>query len=330
MLGTDIEWLTIADLRAEDKVLVDDIAGANEIDLSNCIARAIDDVGVRLLSDLIQMESYPTDSVSFIHLRALGMVGQASRLQLQQVVIDAQDGQAMSPLKTWALHEAILRAYRKCINNAVDTVDKYLSRVKFEEREIQNKLYPRVYNGGVAVVRAPLSRPGATRDWWPVGCWPATPVTTTAGSGSAGTYDVAVTWVDQSNGTASYVSWSKTGNCESAPSDIITVDATANTDLVVDISCFAPPAGIVPVEVLGTVFPRKATGWNIYCAISGNPLRLQNSTPFALPAPAAGLTQPAFLSITPQRFTPIVGYASMGNGQRRDMNLAPIERSGRI
>lgn len=326
MLLTDDGWLTIADLRDEDPKLVGEIADAEGIKLETCISRALDNVQVKLLNDLVAFESFPSDGVNLAMYRALALTGGITRVVPQQIVVDTRDGQKVSALKTWALHEAIHSAYRKCLNN--NYTDSYRSRVQFEDEEIRNKYYPRVYNMGVGCVRRPIYRPGATREWFDVGQWADNSVITVAGSGPGGSYDVVVTFVDQV--APGYTSWSNTGNAESAPSDIVTITAQANTDLQVDISCFAPPQGIIPTEHLGVISPRIATGWNIYCGPQGGTLRLQNATPFPIVAPPANLTQPYFSAIAAQKFTPIAGYANLGTGQRREVNVQPASRFMRV
>lgn len=322
-LFTDDGWLTVADLGDEAPKLITD-AGAEEIKLERCISKAIDSVGTRITNDLLSFQSYPSYGANFAVYSALGMTSILTRVTLQQIVVDTPDGSNQSPIKTWALHEAIRIAYRQCMNT--NEVDRYQSRANEEEEEILNRLYPRFFNRGAGITRYPIYRPGAAREFFKVGRWADASVSAVAGSGAGGTFDVAVTYVDQT----SYKSWQLNGNAESAPSDIVTVDTSAGQDIRVDISCFAPPQGLTPVENIGVIFPRKATGWNIYCGPTGETLRLQNPTPFALPAVPTGLTQPLFGSLTPQTFTPVAGYADMGIGQRREVTVQPMSRTKRF
>ncbi|HXJ42615.1 MAG TPA: hypothetical protein VNH18_25265 [Bryobacteraceae bacterium] len=320
MTFTDDGWLTAGDIKEEDPKLVNDVIPSEGIRLSVQISRAIDEVGSQILND---MKSFSflggADGVTSAHNQAV-MLGTGSmprnRIALQQVVVDPQDGQFMAPIRLWAVHEVILRCYRAALNN--NLTDRYVARVDSEEKLIYNRYRARYFNDGVPIVFQPLSRPGATRDFYNTGTWVQdSNVVAVAGSGAGGDFDVALTYVDQ-GGSNSYVSYSSPGNAESAPSEILRVTCAANQNISASIASLNPPTGVPPAELTGVYIPRKASGWNVYCGAAGSGvMRLQNPTPIPI-------------ATTSFAFAPVAGYALMGTGQRREQKAVVYDRSLRV
>jgi hypothetical protein len=333
MLFTDDDWITADNLNDED-AKTSDIADAEGIDIPTQITRAIDECGAVLLNDLKAFSTWPSvNGLTPAHMMALmnagGRTNPPTRLCLQNLVIGSTDGQMRSPIEMWVLNTALLRVFRAALNNNV--IDKYLARVEYIEKELRNKWYARVFNDGLPFVYLPLSRPAASRDFWATGTWGNSNLTGTGNTGpAAGSWDVAITYVDQSSQSPNYVSYSaipnnvdgtgqdSTGNAESAPSDTATITTTVNQLIQVSIASLYPPLGRAPSEVMASITPRAATGWNVYCGPQDTPLWLMNAAP--IPIRTAQYTfSPASTPLAP-----------IGTGQRRDDKMIMVRRSGRI
>jgi hypothetical protein len=142
------------------------------------------------------------------------------------------------PLRKWHVHRTLALVYRDAYNNQLN--NRYQG--KWAEYEELAKVSSRIYfQIGVGLVADPVPRA------------PVPLVTSVAGVATAGTFYIAVTWLD-------------TTGQEGAPSDFAQLGTTDGQQLVVTIS--NPPQNV--------------TSWNVYVGMSPGTLNLQNQSPLGI------------------------------------------------
>ncbi len=196
------------------------VANTEGIDLQVKITLAQEDIANQLNLFLLQ------------RLPGQGIVGPTrSRSTANDIVVTP-------PLKQWHAHKALAMIYRDAYNSQLN--DRY--RAKLTEYEQLAKLSRETYlRTGVAVAADPILRPLP----------PA--ITTVAGPGTAASYYLSVTWVNQAGQ-------------EGAPSDISQASTEAGELLVLTAS--NPPGNVV--------------GWNVYLGTTPNALSRQTDEPIAI------------------------------------------------
>lgn len=196
------------------------------------------------------------------------------RIKPSQIVVSSAYGFDATPLVTWMSYLALVNFYRAAANRKLkDRYDAKFTRYKGEA----GRMWGILRSTGLPVLFRPMECPGAVHAV-NAGQWGASNVTAVSGGSAAqAAYDVAITWVDQSQ----YVSPSVKGNAESGPSAVVTITVPATHVIQISILNLHPPAG-VPDQVgvsEGQVVPLTATGWNVYAGGSGGILTLQNTSP---------------------------------------------------
>jgi len=287
MLLTDNDIITLDDLQA-----VDPEVGLIEKNLPNVppmvgpesIARQAADHVTRMIESQFQNFSgylmSPGNSAN--QIAAVMNVYSTSvtrpRMRMNQVVAVEPDP-TKRHIKECIKYYALYAFFRSQYHRKVPTDDRFAMKMEFYDGEYQ-RAWQRLQATGCPIVLTPLVCPGAIREYQ-TGTWGDSNVTA-GGSGSTETgneYDVVITWTGQA-----YSSWSQPNNSESAPSAIVTIQATEGQVLTIDISTLNPPNAAVPNvgTADGIYSPMPATGWNVYVAVTGNTPLLQNSTPIAI------------------------------------------------
>lgn len=236
-----------------------------------------------------------------------GMGVSRSRIFLSQIVVDDGYAARTSPVRRWLTYAALTLFYRDA--SARFDKDRYeRKRARFESDA--KTAWRRLSAKGLPIVLQPLPCPGAIHER-NSGTWSASNLSSVVTGGAAGgTFDVVVSWVDQSK----YVSQSSKGNAESGPSAIANLTVAAGRSLSVSIASLIPPNG-KPYQsgtfADGILAMLNATGWNIYAGPSGGTLRLQNASPIPIATQSYALPG-----------DPLVTGAILGPGQYPDANYA--------
>ena len=285
MLWTDADCLTSGDLISLDPE-VDDVASAENINLDDptvgLIHRSVQESANTLMQYQQIFGGFLTNqNVSGNHYNAVMNVGlpsvNRSRILISQVVTSALVPNNWSALKTWCAYKALTRFFRDAANRTMK--DRYELKAERYAKQVRNDYFETLRATGLPIVRQPIPCPGALYET-NTGTWGPGNVTTAAGAGTDTTdsFDIAITWVDQS----SYLSPSVKNNCESAPSGRVSVQlpGTGN-DFIVSIAGLVPPVTAQPSSTMpiSVVAYGNATGWNVYAGLRGQTLYLQNSTP---------------------------------------------------
>jgi hypothetical protein len=284
MLWTDAQFVSSSDLASVDPDVID-AAKALDITLDDVgstpgiLHRAIEESGRKLESIMVNFTTYiSSNDLSSNHLAAVFYTGtapnQRRRASLEQVVIDGRNANFWSELKQWVVNRAMISFYLAASNKAQD--DRYSKKLEQYQKKEVYESWPMLQKMGFPIVYRPMPMPGAIQNLRRPENW-ATSSAVQAGP-TGGSFDVAVSWVDQSR----YVSPSVDGNAESQPSFPPKNPTVASGNvLTVDITGLTPPNGAPPIGMLarGFIFPLNATGWNVYVGTHGGPMYLQNATP---------------------------------------------------
>lgn len=289
MLWTDRDFVNTADLLSIDPE-VSEIASSENIVLegSNSVCRrGIEEAGSFLERKLVNFGSLASSGdLSLSHLAAVHNTGghstQRRKFSLEQVVISGRNAEYWSEIKTWATINVLCATYRTAMNRASN--DRYEHKYDRFGRMLREQSWPTVKKLGIPVLNQPLPSPEATQGFNP-GSFSVTDV---SGSGTAGEWFVAVTYVDLTK----YVSSSNPVNGESHPSLEKTVTTASNEVIRVDITNLNPPTGVLQNEARARGFSisRKATHWNVYAGPTPSSMTLQNSSPLSLDVKTYTLT----------------------------------------
>ena len=316
MLFTDGPSIGAADLTALDPS-VPSVSSSSNIPLTGpggVILQAWTELGHELLA---WMASITGDFYTYPGLILTnGVYGSnRSRYLLNQVITTAQWGGILSPLSLYAARKALTLFWSLAVRSskAADRFEKKWEMAQTEERCAKR----RVWSAGIPINLNPLSCPGALYDDVPAGAWTLANVSGASGGTLAApeSFDVAITWVDQSTYISPTASW----NGESGPSSTVTLLLEAGQALAVSIASLIPPGkasyqgGIAD----GVRYARNASGWNVYANLSGQDPVLQNAAPIALNV---------------QTFTAATIALSgnlLGTGQAPDFNQRPTHTLSR-
>lgn len=278
----DDDFITLQDLLAIDPEIAE-IADSEEITVEGdggITRQNWDECADNLLD---AMQSFGGDIIAWPGtLTTYGAFGiSRPRLRPHQIVVTAPYGRRTSPLKRWMTYSALVLFYRAASNRR--TSDRY--EKKWENFKDEVKAHWRtLWSTGLPMVALPLPCPGALHEYmagdWGSGNVTFAPPTFGAGEPTDQSYDVAITWVDQSQ----YINSSNIQNAESGPSKIVNVTVPAQQVMTVDIETLTPPGSVVIPRGIadGPYVSRTATGWNVYVGQPGGPLCLQNATPLPL------------------------------------------------
>lgn len=281
MLWTDRDFINTADLLSVDPEMSEIAAAENMVlEGSNSVCRrGIEEAGAFLERKLVNFGSLASSGdLSLSHLAAVFNTGghstQRRKFSLEQVVVSGRNSEYWSEIKTWVAVTVLCVAYRTAMNRSSN--DRYEHKYDRFGKMLREQSWPTVKKLGIPILQQPLPSPEAIQGFNP-GTFSAADV---SGSGNAGEWSVAVTYVDSTK----YVSSINPVNGESHPS-VEKIVTTASSEVIrVDITNLNPPTGVLQNEARARGFSisRKATHWNVYAGPSGGAMTLQNSSPISL------------------------------------------------
>ena len=319
MLWTDSVFVAQDDLlRIDSEVSV--VATSEGITLTgdNGLLRgAVEEAANEMMKLVISFGGYlNAGDLTANHLAAVLNVGVGNsvrqKIGLQQVVVSGDVPGQWNWIKQWTVFWALKTFYRDAFARLGG--DRYKAKMDFYKEELQRRITPNLWALGIPMVIRPLVRPAAKFER-NTGTWDASNVVPVTGAGTAITsFDVIITYVDMSQPNF-YASAATPNNCESEPSDILTVTPDGTQVIQVNITSLRPPTGAQhPSQIMVVVVsPLKATHWNVYVGLQGGTLYLQNSSPIPIATKTYTLAGDPVLS----------GYKA-GNGQWPDRRLSLI------
>lgn len=334
MLWTDGIFITIEDLQRVDGGVLQ-VATDEGIPITgnySFIRGAIEEATQELQKMSVAFGGYlSTGDVSPNHTAAVLNIGLGNAVRYKalpsQVVVSGPAPFTSNHVKLWATSFALMYLYRNASNRTVK--DRYESKMRYYKSEIDKRLARSVMGLGLPLTIQPLAAPAATFER-NSGSWTSANVTSAVQAGpTGGTFDVAVTYVNQGVLTNSgytpdstkYVSYLNPGNAESNPSTVQTVVVASGHVVHVDITSLNPSIGSQDPSqrILCVMVPLAATGWNIYVGTSGGTLYLQNLTPIPINTKTYQLAA-----------NPVNNTLAMGIGQYADriLSMSPTRQRG--
>ena len=220
-LFNDGPLISTADLQNYENGILN-VASTESINLAGKIELAQDEIANQILLFLMRRQQ-PRDpwGVQWTYRR---------RRDVSDVVVT-------EPLQQWHAHKALAMVYRDAYNNQLN--DRYLGKWT-EYEQLAKASCLGYFQIGVGVVADPISKAAVPN------------LSSAPGIGTAGTFYVEVTWVNQAGQ-------------EGGASDISQITTPAGQQIVV--TPLNPPA--------------NAAGWNVYVGLSPETIGLQNSAPIA-------------------------------------------------
>ncbi len=312
MLFTDSDVISIADLAQIDSETAAVAASVKPpilIDGPNSVcALAWSECGRKIQAAQQMYTSFiASPGMSGGHAAAVLNVGGSTRNQarvrLNQVVAtESQYGNTSSAVQMWMAYQALSMVYRDASarlgkDRYQEKYERYAADADFAWRQLRQV--------GLPFVMSPLEAPGA-RHGVGAGTWGLANLSAVAGSGTAQTLQVAITYYDGSR----YQSEAVNGNAESGPSDVLSIAMLVGTVLQVSIASLNPATGTMPNVGLssGAWTPLTASHWVIFCGVPGGPLYRQVASPIGTKT----VTLPS---------DPVLSGSIMQMGQWNDVNL---------
>ncbi len=314
MLITDNDIVTLADLNAVDPEVgtlskampnVPPITGPESV-----IRQAADHVCRMIESQWQNFSGYlmsPGNSANQVAAVMNVYSTSVTRPRFRQnMVVAIEPDPTKHHIRECIKYYSLYAMFRSQYHRKID--DRFGLKMNFYDGEYK-RAWQRFQATGCPIVLSPLVCPGAVREYQ-AGTWGNSNVTAgSSGSTETGNeYDVVISYVGQA-----YTSWTKPNNSESAPSAIVTIQASEGQVLTVDISTLNPPNGNMPNvgTADGVYSPMPATGWLIYAAPTGQTPVLQTSSPIAIGTQSYTLPN-----------APVTNGQTVGVGQFPDYNYA--------
>lgn len=290
MLWTDKIFVSADDLASIDAE-ISEVSESEGVPLegpNGFIRRQIDESGEEVLR---RMEVYGgwigSSTLSANHIQAVlniggGAAASRTKILLDQIVISDRIIDRWSYLKRWVAYRTVAAFYRN-VSGRSASKDRYRGKqddyTKFL-RQVQNQA---LLDLGLPICYQPLPRPAAFMSYISTGSFDGSNLSEVAGAGTmTAEFDVAVTYLDMSRYVNPFSNIS-TGNAESAPSDVASIQVTTGNVLQVDVSTLNPPIGQDPGTMsLCVMTPLTPTHWNLYVGLHGQTMWLQNPLPIAL------------------------------------------------
>jgi len=285
MLFTDGDIVTSANLSQIDSEVLS-VASTSKpaIQLDgpgSLCAQAWQECGGKIASAMQMYTSYlASPGMSGGGVAAIYNVGTAARNQVrarlnQVVATESQYGQTSSMLQLWLSYTALRLFFR----DASARMGKDRLETKYERYSADaDYAWRQLRQNGLPYIASPMEAPGA-KHGANAGSWSIANLSTVAGTGTAPTVGVAITYYDASK----YVSEANTMNAESGPSDILQIAIPAASVLQVSIAGLNPPNGTMDQVGLsqGAWTPLNATHWILWVGLAGSPLYWQAAIPIA-------------------------------------------------
>ena len=287
MLFTDSDVISAASLAQIDSEIAA-VAGATKppilVDGPGSICeQAWRECATRIISAQQMYSSvFTAVGVSGGHQAAVNYIGGPARNQararLNQIVAhESQYAASASPIQIWLSYVALGLFFR----DASARLKQDRLQVKYDRyRQDADFAWGQLRQIGLPWLAQPMEAPGAKHSA-NAGTWSASNLAAVAGSGTAQTLQVAITYYDQTR----YVSETNSQNGESGPSGILPFALADGTVLQVSIAGLNPPTGLMDqVGLSQTAWtPLNASHWVIWAGQPGGPLYWQAAVPIATP-----------------------------------------------
>jgi hypothetical protein len=298
-------WVDGLFVQSADLILLDpevgDVASASSITVdgpSGLCAETISECLSEIMAKMQRFGGYLSSGMlSANHLAAVFNVGgpgvNRTKITPSQIVVRQQNIPQVDAVRRWVAYRCLYNFFRAAANRTQD--ERFEGKARAYWTDAKRRFLPLLRSNGLPVVYRPMPCPGATLDR-NAGNWTSSNVTTVSRMGTTGgEFDVAITWVDQSqyNGPQYGGQLNKKGNAESYTSAVQTTTVTAGEALSVSIAGLNPPNLYQDPAYanLCLVTDLNATGYNVYVGLTGQTLYLQNASPipvattsYALPA----------------------------------------------
>ena len=299
MLWTDGIFITSADLQVIDpevpnvaeneSIVVDGTQGLCAETISECLSE--------VMSLMQRFGGYiSTGMTTANHMAAVMNIGGPGvnrvRIIPGQIVVRQTGVPQVDALRRWIIYRCLYNFYRAASNRTTD--ERFRQKRDDFIRDITRRYRPLALSNGLPVVFRPFPCPGATLER-NAGTWGAGNVSTVAYADAAGgTFDVAITWVDQTfyRGPQYGGSLNLKGNAESYTGARVTKTVAPGKSLSVSLSGLTPPAANEDPAYLNLALATSlnASGFNVYVGLPGGVLYLQNNTP--VPVSSGSFTLP--------------------------------------
>jgi hypothetical protein len=288
MLWVDTLFVQTSDLMVIDPEVAD-VAGVECITVDGpdgICAETISECLSEVMKLMQRFGGYLSSGlVSANHMAAVMNVGGPGvnrvRITPDQIVVRQTNIPQVDSVRRWVVYRCLYNIFRAAASRTAD--ERFRTKRNDYLRDVQRRYRPLMLSNGLPVVFRPFPCPGAPLERY-AGVWGADNVTLASHIGLAGgTFDVAITWVDQSfyHGPQYGGLLNLKGNAESCTSIPVTQVVPTNEALSVNLAGLMPPvANEDPAYVaLALTTSLNASGFNVYVGNPGGPLYLQNSFP---------------------------------------------------
>ncbi len=335
MIWTDGIFVSLNDLKRVDSEVSDiqDVEGIVVEGNYGSLRGGLEEASLEMNKMMVAYGGYlSSGDISPNHISAVLNIGLGNAVRykalLSQIVVTGANQYAWNHVKTWAAHFCLMSIYRNATNRT--TKDRYEGKMRYYKSELDRRITKGVTGLGLPLIIQPMAAPAALFER-NSGAWSSSNVTAIAsGTTSGGTYDVAITYVNQGDllpgggfrpDSTKYVSSSQVGNAESNPSTLQTIQVPANSVVSVNISSLIPPTGTQDpaTRILCVIAPLAATGWNVWVGPTGETLTLQNASPIPIS------TKTYQLASDPTADGALVGFGQYAD---RILSMSPVRQRG--
>ncbi len=335
MIWTDGIFVSLNDLKRVDSEVSDiqDVEGIAVDGNYGSLRGGLEEASQEMNKMMVAYGGYlSSGDISPNHISAVLNIGLGNAVRykalLSQVVVTGADQFAWNHIKTWAAHFCLMSIYRNATNRT--TKDRYEGKMRYYKSELDRRITRGVTGLGIPLIIQPMAAPAALFERGS-GVWSSNNVTAVnSGTTNGGTFDVAVTYVNQGSplpgggylpDSTKYVSSSQVGNAESNPSVLQSIPVPSNSVISVNIASLKPPTGTQDpaTRILCVIAPLAATGWNVWVGPSGETLTLQNASPIPI------ATKTYQLASDPTSNGPIIGFGQYAD---RILSMSPVRQRG--
>ncbi len=248
MVWTDGIFISLNDLKRVDSEVADiqDVEGIAVDGNYGSLRGGLEEASLEMNKMMVAYGGYlSSGDISPNHISAVLNIGLGNAVRykalLSQVVVTGANQYAWNNVKVWAAHFCLMSIYRNATNRT--TKDRYEGKMRYYKSELDRRITRGITGLGLPLIIRPMAAPAALFERGS-GAWSSSNVSSVvSGTTNGGTFDVAVTYVNQGSplpgggyvpDSTKYVSSSNVGNAESNPSTLQTVQVPANSVISVD------------------------------------------------------------------------------------------------
>jgi len=288
MLWNDAVFVSTSDMQVIDGE-VSDVAAAQSITVdgtNGLCAETISECMSEIMARMQRFGGYLSSGlITANHLAAVFNVGgpgvNRTRITPGQIVVRQVGIPAVDSLRRWVVYRCLYNFFRDAASRTTD--ERF--RVKRDDywKDAKRRYLPLMRSNGLPIVYRPFPCPGALFER-NAGTWGSSNVTTASHIGaSGGSFDVAITWVDQTyyRGPQYGGLLNPKGNAESYTSARQAITVSANNVISVNLTGLVPPIANEDQAYVNMALTANlnASGFNVYVGSPGGTLYLQNNSP---------------------------------------------------